>query len=274
MKAVNKKLGEMLLEENKISQEQLEHALVSQKETGQRLGHTLIDLNYISEPDLLAVLTHQFGIPAIHIDHKNIDPLIIKMIPSHICKRYRLIPFLLNEKVLTVAATDPFNLNFIQEIKFTSAFNVELVLASEKSVMDAIEKIHGPITVADEKYTPMGEIPQQGMDKTALNIPEKIELIINKAMQSNAREIHLENRANLLTIIYLSDKTAAEQRPCYAEEFNHILLGFMGMAKMDLSKADSFQEGLFMKTYKNHDYFCRTYLFPTPLGKTLTIKIS
>ncbi len=274
MKAVNKKLGEILLEEKRISQEQLDHALLVQKETSQRLGHTLINLNYITEPELLAVLTRQFGIPAIHIDHKNIDPLIIKMIPAHICKRYRLIPFMLNDKTLTVAATDPFNLHFIQEIRFTSAFNVELVLASEKSVMDAIEKIHGPITVADEKYSPMGDISQLGIDKKLLNVPEKIELIMNKAMLTNAREIHLENRANLLTIIYLSDKTAAEQRSCSAEEFNHILLGFMGMAKMDLSKADSFQEGLFMKSFKNHDYFCRTYLFPTPLGKTLTIKIS
>ncbi len=273
MKAVNKKLGELLINEKKITPEQLEHALSVQKETGQRLGHTLINLNYIQESVLLAVLTEQFGIPAIHIDHKSIDPIIIKLIPPHICKRYRLIPFMLNDNTLTVAATDPFNLNFIQEIKFTSAYNVELVLASEISVMAAIEKIHGPITEADMKLNPLGNM-NLDPDTPVTSIPEKIEAIMKKAFILNAREIHLDNRGDKLTSIFSAEKTRTEQRTCTAEEFNLILIGFMNLAKMDISRMDSFQEGLFTKNFKNRDYFCRVHLFPTPMGKTLTIRIS
>lgn len=270
---MNKKLGEILIDEGKISPEQLEHALTVQKENGQRLGHTLINLNYITEAEILRVLTEQFGIPAIHIDHKSIDPRIIKLIPPQICKRYRIIPFILSENNLTVAATDPFNLSFIKEIKFTSAYNVELVLASEISVMDAIEKIHGPITEADIHHNPLKNIDLDG-DKAVTSIPEKIEAIMKKAFILNAREIQLDNRANKLTSIYSAEKTQTEQRACTADEFNLILIGFMNLAKMDIGRIDSFQEGLFTKTFKTRDYFCRVHLFPTPVGKTLTIRIS
>ncbi len=137
------RLGEILIKEGRITQEQLTKALEDQKRGGGRLGYHLVKLNFISEEDITKVLSRQFGIPAISLATYKIDAEVLKIIPADVAKKYMVLPVHRVGPTLTLAMTDPSNVFAIDDIKFMSGLNVEPVVATEMSIIESIKKYYG-----------------------------------------------------------------------------------------------------------------------------------
>lgn len=140
---MSERLGELLLKRNFITQEQLNKAQEEQKLKGGRLESHLIRLGYIKEDELLSFLSAQFRVPSIKISKIEINPNVIKLIPSSTAKKYFIIPINRVGPKLTLAMADPSNILVIDEVKFMTGFNVEPVVASETEIIDAIKKYYG-----------------------------------------------------------------------------------------------------------------------------------
>jgi type IV pilus assembly protein PilB len=121
-----------------ISEEQLKTALNVQKQEGGRLGTNLIKLGFITEDKLVAFLSKQFGVPAINLGEYKIDPVILKLIPADMAKKYLIMPVARIGATLTVAMADPSNVFAIDDVKFMTGYNVEVVVASESGIIGAI----------------------------------------------------------------------------------------------------------------------------------------
>jgi type IV pilus assembly protein PilB len=268
MKAVNKKLGEILIEEKKITEDQLQTALLAQQSSHQRLGHILIDMNYITEDELLAILTQQFGVPAIKLDLKYINPTVTKIIPTTICRKYRLIPYLLDNNVLTVAATDPFNLKFIDEIQYLAGMTVELVLTSEKTVMEAIEQNFGKIST--EEPAEGHEIPANEL--ILMPVTRVLETSLQKCVSTSCREMHIEFKDGMMTLIFFSEKTHIDQKKCSLNWYKSFLSHLKVQAHINSEVSNAFLEGLITTNIQDKDHYFRVLIFPTPLCETVTIK--
>ena len=137
------RLGELLIKRNYITQEQLKKATDEQKLKGGRLESNLVRLGYIKEDELLSFLSAQYRVPSVKISKMEINPSVIKLIPSSISKKYFIIPINRMGPKLTVAMVDPSNIVVIDEIKFMTGFNVEPVVASETEIIDAVKKYYG-----------------------------------------------------------------------------------------------------------------------------------
>jgi len=137
------RLGELLIKRNYITPEQLKKALDEQKLKGGRLESNLVRLGYIKEDELLSFLSAQYRVPSVKISKMEINPNVIKLIPSSISKKYFIIPINRIGPKLTVAMADPSNIVVIDEIKFMTGFNVEAVVASETEIIDAVKKYYG-----------------------------------------------------------------------------------------------------------------------------------
>jgi len=137
------RLGELLIKRNYITQEQLKKATDEQKLKGGRLESNLVRLGYIKEDELLSFLSAQYRVPSVKISKMEINPNVIKLIPSSISKKYFIIPINRMGPKLTVAMVDPSNIVVIDEIKFMTGFNVEPVVASETEIIDAVKKYYG-----------------------------------------------------------------------------------------------------------------------------------
>ncbi len=137
------RLGDLLIKRNFITQEQLKKALDEQKLKGGRLESNLVRLGYIREDELLSFLSAQYRVPSVKISKMEINPSVIKLIPSSISKKYFIIPINRMGPKLTVAMVDPSNIVVIDEIKFMTGFNVEPVVASETEIIDAVKKYYG-----------------------------------------------------------------------------------------------------------------------------------
>ena len=140
---MTERLGELLIKRNYITPDQLKRASDEQKLKGGRLESNLVRLGYIKEDELLSFLSAQYRVPSVKISKMEINPSVIKLIPSSLSKKYFIIPINRMGPKLTLAMADPSNIVVIDEIKFMTGFNVEPVVASETEIIDAIKKYYG-----------------------------------------------------------------------------------------------------------------------------------
>ena len=140
---MTERLGELLIKRNYITPEQLKRASDEQKLKGGRLESNLVRLGYIKEDELLSFLSAQYRVPSVKISKMEINPNVIKLIPSSLSKKYFIVPINRMGPKLTLAMADPSNIVVIDEIKFMTGFNVEPVVASETEIIDAIKKYYG-----------------------------------------------------------------------------------------------------------------------------------
>jgi type IV pilus assembly protein PilB len=132
------KLGQLLLASKIISEEQLKEAMNLQRIDGGRLGTNLVKLGYITEEKLATFLSKQYGIPTINLDDYKIDPSVLKLIPVDMAMKYLIMPVARVGATLTIAMADPSNVFAIDDVKFMTGYNVEVVVSSESSILNAI----------------------------------------------------------------------------------------------------------------------------------------
>ncbi|MEW6002446.1 MAG: type IV-A pilus assembly ATPase PilB [Nitrospirota bacterium] len=137
------KLGHHLMASNIISQEQMREAMNLQKREGGRLGTTLVKLGYLTEEGLVAFLSKQYNVPSISLSDYKIDPSVLKFIPVDIAKKYVIMPVNRVGSTLTIAMADPSNVFAIDDVKFITGYNVEVVVSTETSILHAISTYYG-----------------------------------------------------------------------------------------------------------------------------------
>ncbi|WP_459816631.1 GspE/PulE/PilB domain-containing protein [Geotalea toluenoxydans] len=138
------KLGEMLVESGIITQAELDETLKSQVIFGGKIGTNLIEMGYIEEEELAQFLSKKLGVPCAGKEQLiNLHPGALKLIPKEIVRKYRVVPLGLDKKKLYVAMEDPSNLASIDEISFMTGFIVMPLIATELSIILALEKHYG-----------------------------------------------------------------------------------------------------------------------------------
>ncbi|MBA3638868.1 MAG: type IV-A pilus assembly ATPase PilB [Acidobacteriota bacterium] len=136
------RIGELVLKEKRITPAQLQEALSYQKANGGKLGMNLVKLGFVKDEEITALLSKQYGVASINLSQFEIDPSIIKLIPSETAHKYQIVPLSRSGATLTIAMTDPTNVFAMDDIKFMTGYNVEPVVASEIGVAEAIQRYY------------------------------------------------------------------------------------------------------------------------------------
>src|ERR1039457_1577059 len=201
------RLGELLLRDQIISPEQLQRAQEESKKSGERLGNTLIKVGAIQEDDLTQFLSKQYGVPAINLSEFEIDRDVITLLPKEVVERHRVIPVNRAGSSLIIAIADPSNILAIDDLKFVTGYNIEVVVASEVSITEAIEKYYQRQNELDINQV-MNEIQEQvevgasseedvndlDLERAADDAPvvKLCNHILLSAIQKGASDIHVE----------------------------------------------------------------------------------
>src|ERR1700752_2176695 len=136
------RIGELLLKEKRITPDQLQQALNYQKANGGKLGYTLVKMGFLKDEEITALLSKKYCVPSIKLTQFEIDPAVIKLIPTDTAQKYQIIPLSRAGATLTIAMTDPTNVFAMDDIKFMTGYNVEPVVASETAVIEAIARYY------------------------------------------------------------------------------------------------------------------------------------
>jgi type IV pilus assembly protein PilB len=149
-KAINKKLGEILLDAGKITQDHLQEALRLQKETGKRIGEILIDLNFCSEEDIVVSLATQFGYPYIKLENYEITPEILKIIPKGLAKKYSCLPLDRIGNLISFVVCDPLNLMDLKKQEEYLNCKMQFFVTTPSSLNAFIKKYYEKKTDEEE----------------------------------------------------------------------------------------------------------------------------
>ncbi len=137
------KLGETLLRENLITPQQLKDALDYQRVHGGRLASTLVKLGMLSDEEVTAVLSRQYGVSSVNLDLFEVDPAAVALVPQETAEKYMVLPLSRVGATLTLAMIDPTNVFAIDDIKFMTGLSIEPVVVSETTLLLAISKYYG-----------------------------------------------------------------------------------------------------------------------------------
>jgi type IV pilus assembly protein PilB len=136
------KLGEILIRAQLITQQQLKEALDYQRVNGGKLGLTLVKLGLVTDEQITQALSRQYGVPSVDLSKVEPDQNVIRLIPREVAIKHCVLPVSRQEMILRLAMSDPSNFYAMDDIKFITGFNIESVVASEHSIMDAIERAY------------------------------------------------------------------------------------------------------------------------------------
>jgi type IV pilus assembly protein PilB len=289
------RLGELLTKASLITQDQLKEALRVQKETGGKLGETLIKLGFVSEEDITECLSQQFGVPSINLQHFEIDSSVIKLIPADVARKYNILPVNKTGATITIAMADPTNVFAMDDIKFMTGYNVEPVVASELGIKAAIDNYYGTTSSLELKKV-MEDLQQSEsadlevleeedeMDVEALAdsaeeapVVKLCNLILTDAIKRGASDIHIEPYEKEYRVRFRIDGILYEIMNPPLKLKDAMTSRMKILAKLDISEKRLPQDGrikLKMKLNdKNKELDFRVSVLPTLFGEKIVMRL-
>ncbi len=289
------RLGELLTKASLITQDQLKDALKVQKDTGSKLGETLIKLGFVSEEDITECLSQQFGVPSINLDHFEIDASVIKLINADVARKYNILPVNKTGATITIAMADPTNVFAMDDIKFMTGYNVEPVVASELGIKAAIDNYYGTTSSLELKKV-MEDLQQaesadlevleedEELDVAALAegaeeapVVKLVNLIMTDAIKRGASDIHVEPYEKEFRVRFRVDGILYEIMNPPLKLKDAITSRLKILAKLDISEKRLPQDGrikLKMKLNdKNKELDFRVSVLPTLFGEKIVMRL-
>ena len=213
------KLGDILVREGLITQEQLRKALQEQKSSGMRLGYTLVKLGFIEETEVTKMLARQYRMPAVDLSRFEVDPKILKLIPPDIATKHVVLPLKREGRTLTVAIADPNNVAAIEDIKFITRCDVFPVIAGEYTLRNAIDRYYQQSDAqlqsllksveAEEDLEVVEDMEDEDVKATDLADDAPVVKLINglltDAVKRGASDIHIEPFEHEMRVRYRVD---------------------------------------------------------------------
>ncbi len=228
-----KRIGELLLQEDLITVDQLEKALQEQSRTGTRLGYCVVAMDMVQESDLTRILSRQFQVPAVELSEVDVDQKILKLVPAEFASKNLALPLRRVGRTLTVAMADPTDLNVVDDLKFITRFDIEPVVAGEYSLRQAIERhydiaterLSGLLEEIEEQDIEVLEEEEEEEELDANQLRAQVEDapvvklingLLTDAVRRGASDIHIEPYEKELRVRYRIDGTLHEiMKPPY-----------------------------------------------------------
>ncbi|MBI5598179.1 MAG: type IV-A pilus assembly ATPase PilB [Deltaproteobacteria bacterium] len=284
------RIGELLLKDKLITQDQLKEALDEQKRNGGKLGYNLAKLGYITEKDLAAFLSKQYGIPTVDITTHEIDPEVIKLIPEDVARKYQVLPLSRSGATLVVAMADPSNIFAIDDIKFLTGYNVETVVASEGAIKKYIDMAYQSpeldmgmddvLTEFDESEMEIvkedEEVDIGDLKKAVEEAPvvKLVNFVLTDAIKKKASDIHIEPYEKSFRVRYRIDGVLQEVMKPPLKLKNAIVSRIKIMSQLDIAERRLPQDGrIKLKLGKNLDMDYRVSVLPTLFGEKVVLRL-
>ena len=200
MAGIRKKIGEILIEEKLITEEQLSEALETQRLTGQKVGQILIDKGFIKENVLYKVLADKLGCKYVDLENYEINANIVTKISQTLAQKHKAVPIDIENNKLKVAMSEPTNIIAIDDIMLYTNMKVVVYLASERQITAVINKYFGKQVVSNaaEEFKKENNIEdieeEEKAESTADNSPiaKMLNSLLEQAIRSRASDIHIE----------------------------------------------------------------------------------
>ncbi|MGX9461674.1 GspE/PulE family protein [Shewanella sp. A14] len=279
------RLGDLLVQELIITDEQLQQALAEQRNSGKKLGRTLIDLKCITEDQLLKFLSQQLNLPYLDISRRPIADDVVNILPEVQARRYRALVVENHPEHVLVAMSDPADLQAIDNIEVLVApKQLMIAVAPEQQLLDAFDNLYrrtGQIAEIagklDEEYASddMFDLANltQGDSDNETTVVKLLQSIFEDAVQMRASDIHIEPGEKVLRIRQRIDGQLHENILSEVNIASALVLRLKLMAGLDISEKRMPQDGRFHMEIKGHQIDVRMSTMPIYHGESVVMRL-
>lgn len=284
---LNQRLGNLLIQEQLISAEDIDKALQLQAATGKRLGAILIEKGWVSETNLLKILGKQLGIPYINLRPGLWDPAISSILNMEICQRFMVFPLFRVHKKLILATSDPQDLHVFDEIRKLTGFTIKPVLAKSEEIarqfkesidIDADINISEYLTDLEEDFEVMDNaLPDDytTIDEISTGSPviNLINALIQRAIRDGASDIHLEPSRTKCRVRFRLDGILYEVMNPAADLHPALVSRLKVMANLDIAERRLPQDGRIQVTTQGRAVDLRLSTLPGIFGEKIVLRV-
>jgi type IV pilus assembly protein PilB len=263
-KVQDKKIGEVLVEMNMITEAQLSHALELQRTSGKFAGEILVEEKAITKEQLFDVLSTQFDIKTVEADDFLFKKDIVDLLPKADALRLKAIPLRKVGKQLIVAMTEPFNYQIIREISSIVKLPVEPAYVNTKKLEKAIKREYAE--KGDLSVLQRGNITETEDKAKTDDVKKVVDLILGQAIAEGAGFIHLEPNRSGLVVRFRIDGKLQTQSPVPAELTEDIIKILKEMARLKVEEQRTIQSGYFIYTHEGSETNFKISTFPVLIG--------
>ncbi|NNL84355.1 MAG: type IV-A pilus assembly ATPase PilB [Myxococcales bacterium] len=284
---MNERIGELLVKQNLLTAEQLRKARDESKGAGARLGAQITKLGYLEESELSDFVAKQYGVPSIDLEEFEVDPAVIQLIPEEVALKHNVLPVNRAGSTLILATTDPSNIFAIDDIKFLTGYNVEVVVAAEEAIKRCIDRYYDQSStladvmsdfddtdmevVQDSDDVDVGELAKESEDAPVVKL---VNLILTDAIKRNASDIHIEPYEKEFRVRYRIDGVLYEVMKPPLKLKNAITSRVKIMSELDIAERRLPQDGrIKLKLGRNREMDYRVSVLPTLFGEKTVLRL-
>ena len=291
--APTKSMGDMLLRERVVSVEQLKNAAAEASRTGKHLGAALNALGYVDSAHLVDFLSRQYSVPSIDLSTVEVNEEVLRLIPKEVSERHGLAPIALHGSTLVVAIADPGNFHAIDDLKFLTGLNIEVVVASEEEITKArtrfytaIEKggLEDAIAQQLEGLEDGIELAADGAEVVDVNSLEKsseeapvvrlVNLVLVDAIRRGASDIHIECYEKAFRVRYRIDGVLHEMMRPPMKLRNAMISRVKIMSSLDIAERRLPQDGrIKLKLPGGKECDFRVSVLPCLFGEKVVMRL-
>ncbi len=291
---VNRRLGDLLVAEGLVKQEELQRALAEQKGTTEKLGSVLVRLKLVNEEQLTGFLSRQYGIPSITLSQLDIDPGILRLVPPQIAKKYEVLPVKRAANTLTLAMADPTNVFALDDVSFMTNLQVLPVVAAQAAIRRAIERNYenqgaaitdvltelaedqvSNVEVVDDDEDSGGKVDVFELKESADEAPvvKLVNMVLVDAIQKGASDIHWEPYEKVFRIRFRIDGVLHEMLTPPKRLESAIISRLKIMSSLDIAERRLPQDGRIKLRYHAREIDFRVSVLPTIFGEKAVLRI-
>jgi type IV pilus assembly protein PilB len=286
-----RRLGDLLVAEGLISDEQLKQALAEQKGKTEKLGSILARLNFITEEQLIGFLSRQYGIPSITVTNVDVDAETLRLVPAPIARKYEVLPVKRIGGTLTLAMADPTNVFALDDVAFMTSLQILPVVAPQAAIRAAIEKHYeaGQQSAMNEVLTEIAadasvEVLEgdadPGVDVFELKesadeapVIKLVNMVLVDAIRKGASDLHWEPYEKHFRIRFRIDGVLHEMLSPPKRLEPAIISRLKIMSSLDISERRVPQDGRIKLRFGAREIDFRVSILPTIFGEKAVLRI-
>jgi MSHA biogenesis protein MshE len=278
------RLGDLLIQQNLLSNEQLLLALAEQKRSGRRLGRIFVDSGYVTETGIAKALAHQLKADFIDLQNFQTKPELLKLLPEGPARRYRAIPLDEKNGMLRIGFADPTDLTVYDEVARIVKRDIDLAVVIESQLMPLLDRVYHRTEeisgLAKELTAEMGDLPTEfglGLNLTpgAEDAPvvKLLQTVFEEAVRLRASDIHIEPQETALNIRFRIDGVLHIQTEADSKISSALVLRLKLMSGLDIAEKRLPQDGRFNMKIRGQAVDVRISTMPTQHGESVVMRL-
>jgi type II secretory ATPase GspE/PulE/Tfp pilus assembly ATPase PilB-like protein len=276
-------LGQILITQGILSDDQLRIALLEQMKANQPIGKLLVSLGFVSEATLRDALSESLGKQSVDLSNAIIDPSALKLVPRELAKRHHLLPldYDAGNQCLTVAIADINDIVALDRIRALAGDEIEIdtLLAGETEIDRAIDQCYGYELSIDGILHEIetGEIDYRGLqsssDEYSQPVVRLIDSILTDAVKRDSSDIHFEPEAGFLRIRYRIDGMLRQIRSLHKTYWPAMAVRIKVLCGMNIAETRAPQDGRISLNMRGRKVDFRVSAQPTIHGENIVLRI-